>query len=165
MSFELLLFHALAIAAVVPALAMVFFVRQLVPAVVCLAVTMGSLAGIYALLGAPFAAGVQLFLHTSAIAAVFLLAISRLGLRPGFTTRTLREGAPKLLVAGGSLAIAIVFAIAVFSSAGGVLPASSGAGAPSTPGGGAWRAWALATVLIAVAAGVGARVLVRGEAE
>jgi NADH:ubiquinone oxidoreductase subunit 6 (subunit J) len=157
MSFTLLLFYVLAFVAVASSVVMVGFTRELPSAVVCLLVMMASLACIYLLLGSPVVAAAQL-VHVAAVAFFLRLAISRLGLTAGFTTRNFSEGMLKLVVGGAVLSIAIVFAIMLLAGSVAMAPGSDGAAAlptvPPAPASQGFLAFAVALVLLAAGLGV-----------
>jgi len=81
MSAEAVLFYAFSATAVVSALAMVFFVRNVVAGAMSLVVTMISLAGIYVLLEAHLVAAIQVMVYAGAILVLFLFVIMLLNLR------------------------------------------------------------------------------------
>ncbi len=81
MGAEAILFYSFGGLSVVSALAMVFFVRNVVAGAMSLVVTMISLAGIYVLLEAHLVAAIQVMVYAGAILVLFLFVIMLLDLR------------------------------------------------------------------------------------
>ena len=81
MSAEAVIFYCFAVLAVVSAVAMVAFVRNIVAGVMSLVVTMISLAGVYVLLEAYLVAVIQIIVYAGAILVLFLFVIMLLNLR------------------------------------------------------------------------------------
>ena len=81
MGIEAILFYAFAVLAVLGAVAMVGFVRNLVAGAMSLVVTMVSLSGIYVLLDAHLVGVIQILVYAGAILVLFLFVIMLLNLR------------------------------------------------------------------------------------
>jgi NADH-quinone oxidoreductase subunit J len=75
MGAESVIFYVLAALALSSALALVALTRSGVPAALCLALTLTSLAGIYVLLGAHFVAIVQILVFVGAVMVLLLFSI------------------------------------------------------------------------------------------
>ena len=107
MTAEELLFYALAVLAVFSATLMVTLVRSVVASVLCLGVTLVSLAGISVLLHAELVAAIQLLVHAGALLVLFLFVLMLVDLRDG--GRAAGSGARNAVKAvgiAGTLAIA-----------------------------------------------------------
>ncbi len=111
MSFEVILFYAFAVLALVSAIAMVGFVRNLVAGAMSLVVTMISLAGIYVLLEAHLVAAIQIMVYAGAILVLFLFVIMLLNLRHDDFAPA-RPGQTLLKLVGVALALWIFLALA-----------------------------------------------------
>jgi NADH-quinone oxidoreductase subunit J len=81
MGAQAVLFYAFGFVSVVSALAMVFFVRNVVAGAMSLVVAMISLAGIYVLMEAHLVAVIQIMVYAGAILVLFLFVIMLLNLR------------------------------------------------------------------------------------
>jgi NADH-quinone oxidoreductase subunit J len=81
MGAEAVIFYIFAVLAVVSALAMVCFVRNVVAGAMSLVLTMISLAGIYVLMDAHLVAVIQIMVYAGAILVLFLFVIMLLNLR------------------------------------------------------------------------------------
>ncbi len=111
MAFEAFLFYAFAALALVSALAMVGFVRNVVAGAMSLVVTMIALAGIYVLLEAHLVAAIQIMVYAGAVLVLFLFVIMLLNLREdGF--RPARVGQTLLKTVGCGAALLVFLAVA-----------------------------------------------------
>jgi len=126
---EVVLFYALAGLALLGALAMLLFVKEVVASVMGLAITMISLAGIYLLLEAHLVAVLQIIVYAGSILVLFLLAIM---LSDPNDDGAGRKKVPRVAVKAASVAAALLLGgaiagvIAAGLPAGGELPAGFG---------------------------------------
>ena len=109
MGVEGVLFYAFALLAVISAIAMVGFVRNIVAGAMSLVVTMISLAGIYVLLEAHLVAVIQIMVYAGAILVLFLFVIMLLNLRGG---QMGAENQPLIKLAGAGIVIAATVKLA-----------------------------------------------------
>jgi len=101
-------FYAFGVLAVVSALAMVLFVRNIVAGAMSLVVTMISLAGIYVLMEAHLVAAIQVIVYAGAILVLFLFVIMLLNLRED-AFAPLGPGQTLLKTVGAAAAVLLLF--------------------------------------------------------
>jgi NADH-quinone oxidoreductase subunit J len=104
MGTEAILFYVFALLAVLSAVAMVGFVRNVVAGALSLVVTMISLAGVFVLLEAYLVAAIQIMVYAGAILVLFLFVIMLLNLRSD-DFGPVRVGRQALKVLGALLAV------------------------------------------------------------
>jgi NADH-quinone oxidoreductase subunit J len=125
MAVDALLFYLLAASALASAIAVVAQ-RNPVHSALALIVTLGSLAGIFGLLGAPFIAALQIIVYAGAIMVLFLFVLMLLALGPEPPQRTRGLG-----LAGGALAAILAVQLGLVLTGGLPAPAAEGFRAPS----------------------------------
>lgn len=84
---EALIFYSITTLMIASALA-VILARQPVYAVLALVATLGTMAGLFVLLGAVFVAAIQVLIYAGAILVLFLFVVMLLDLRPEVLSRS-----------------------------------------------------------------------------
>ena len=119
---RLVAYWILAILAVAAALGMIL-ARRAVHCALMLAVVMLSLAAMYAMLGAPFLAFVQVIVYTGAVLMLFLFVLMIVGVS---TKDSLRETIPGQRLAAGVAAIALLVLLSLIIGHAAIGPAAPG---------------------------------------
>jgi len=125
MGLDSLLFYLLAATALGSAIAVVAQ-RNPVHSALALIVTLGSLSGIFGLLGSPFIAALQIIVYAGAIMVLFLFVLMLLAVGPEPPERARRLG-----LAGGTLAAILAVELGLVLTGGVPATVSEGFRAPS----------------------------------